>query len=182
MTFRSEYRSCLAADLGLDQAGRRVRLAGWVARVRDLGGISFFDLRDGSGLVQVVVDPAEVPEASELRMEFCVAVEGTVRRRPKGTENPDMDTGALEVAADRLEILSRSAPLPFMIDDRSDADEQVRLRHRYPRSPPPPAWPPTCGLAPGVSGPSGGRSTGWGSWMWRPPPWSTRPRKGRVTS
>ena len=131
MTFRSEYRSCMAADLGPDQAGRRVRLAGWVARVRDLGGISFFDLRDGSGLVQVVVDPAEVPEASGLRMEFCVAVEGTLRPRPEGTENPDMENGALEVAADRLEVLSRSASLPFMIDDRSDADEQVRLRHRY---------------------------------------------------
>ena len=125
------YRSHLAAALGLDQAGQQVRLAGWVARVRDLGGISFFDLRDGSGLVQVVVDPAVVPAASGLRMEYCVTVEGTVRRRPEGTENPELETGSLEVAADRLEILSRSAPLPFMIDDRSAAEEKVRLRHRY---------------------------------------------------
>ena len=125
------YRSHLAADLGLGQTGQQVRLAGWVARVRDLGGISFFDLRDGSGLVQVVVDPAVVPAASGLRMEYCVAVRGTVQRRPEGTENPDLETGDLEVAADGLEVLSRSAPLPFMIDDRSDADEQVRLRHRY---------------------------------------------------
>ena len=125
------YRSHLAGRLGLDEAGQQVRLAGWVARVRDLGGISFFDLRDGSGLVQVVVDPAVVPAASGLRMEYCVAVEGTVQRRPEGTENPDLETGALEVAADHLEVLSRSAPLPFMIDDRSDAEEQVRLRHRY---------------------------------------------------
>lgn len=131
MTFDSGYRSCRAAELGPEQAGRRVRLAGWVARVRDLGGIFFFDLRDGSGLVQVVVDPAEAPAASGLRMEYCVAVEGAVRLRPEGTENPDMETGGLEVAADRLEVLSRSPSLPFMIDDRADPDEQIRLRHRY---------------------------------------------------
>lgn len=131
MTFDSGYRSCRAADLGPAQAGRRVRLAGWAARVRDLGGIFFFDLRDGSGLVQVVVDPAEAPAAAGLRMEYCVAVEGVVRPRPEGTENPDMETGGLEVAADRLEVLSRSASLPFMIDDRADPDEQIRLRHRY---------------------------------------------------
>lgn len=131
MTFDSGYRSCRAAELGPAQAGRRVRLAGWAARVRDLGGIFFFDLRDGSGLVQVVVDPAEAPAAAGLRMEYCVAVEGVVRPRPEGTENPDMETGGLEVAADRLEVLSRSASLPFMIDDRADPDEQIRLRHRY---------------------------------------------------
>ena len=125
------YRSHSAAELRLDRAGRRVKLAGWVARVRDLGGISFFDLRDASGLVQVVVDPASVPAASGLRMEYCVTVEGTVRARPEGTENPEMATGDIEVEADRLEVLSPSAPLPFMVDDRSDAEEQIRLRHRY---------------------------------------------------
>ena len=128
MTF---YRSHRAGDLRLEQAGTEVRLAGWVARVRDLGGISFFDLRDTTGLVQVVVDPASVPDASGLRMEYCVAVEGTVRARPEGTENPELATGDIEVSADRLEVLSRSAPLPFMIDDRSDAEERIRLRHRY---------------------------------------------------
>lgn len=125
------YRTHRASDLSLDLSGRRIRLAGWVARVRDLGGISFFDLRDSGGLVQVVVDPALVPSASTLRMEYCVAVEGIVRPRPEGTDNPELETGDLEIAADRLEILSRSAPLPFMIDDRSEADEHIRLRHRY---------------------------------------------------
>ena len=125
------YRSHLAAELGLDMVGQRVRLAGWVARVRDLGGISFFDLRDRSGLVQVVVDPAAVPAASGLRMEYCTAVEGIVQPRPEGAENPDLESGDLEVTADRLEVLSRSAPLPFMIDDRTEAEEQIRLRHRY---------------------------------------------------
>ena len=82
-------------------------------------------------MVQVVVDPASVPAASGLRMEYCVAVEGSVGARPEGTENPDLATGDVEVAADRLEVLSGSAPLPFMIDDRSDAEERIRLRHRY---------------------------------------------------
>lgn len=125
------YRSHHAGELRLDQAGTEVRLAGWVARVRDLGGISFFDLRDTTGIVQVVVDPASVPAAAGLRMEYCVAVEGTVRARPEGTENLELATGDFEVAADRLDVLSISAPLPFMIDDRSDAEERIRLRHRY---------------------------------------------------
>ena len=125
------YRSHHAGELRLDRAGAEVRLAGWVARVRDLGGISFFDLRDTTGIVQVVVDPDSVPAAAELRMEYCVAVKGTVRARPEGTENPELTTGDIEVAADRLEVLSASAPLPFMIDDRSEAEERIRLRHRY---------------------------------------------------
>ena len=125
------YRTHLAGDLSLALSGRRVKLAGWVARVRDLGGIYFFDLRDSGGLVQVVVDPASVSTASALRMEYCVSVDGTVGARPEGTENPELATGDLEVAADHVEILSRSAPLPFMIDDRTEAEEQIRLRHRY---------------------------------------------------
>ena len=125
------YRTHMAGDLSLALSGRQVRLAGWVARVRDLGGVFFFDLRDAGGLVQVVVDPADVPAVSTLRMEYCVSVEGTVRSRPEGTENPELETGTLEVAADRVEILGRSASLPFMIDDRTEADEQIRLRYRY---------------------------------------------------
>ena len=125
------YRTHLANDLSPALSGRRVKLAGWVSRVRDLGGIHFFDLRDSGGMVQVVVDPATVPAASRLRMEYCVSVDGTVRARPEGTQNPDLETGDIEVAADHVEILSRSAPLPFMIDDRTEADEQIRLRHRY---------------------------------------------------
>ena len=96
------YRSHFADQLGPDQLGQHVKVAGWVARVRDLGGISFFDLRDGRGMVQVVVDPAVVPSASDLRMEYCVRVEGTLRRRPAGTENPDLPTGDFEVEAGLL--------------------------------------------------------------------------------
>ena len=125
------YRSHFADELGPDQLDQHVRVAGWVARVRDLGGISFFDLRDGRGIVQVVGDPAVVPSASDLRMEYCVRVEGTLRRRPAGTENPDLPTGDFEVEAGVLEVLSRAAPLPFMIDDRSHSEERVRLEYRY---------------------------------------------------
>ena len=125
------YRTAYAADVSEAKAGERVRLAGWVARRRDQGGVYFFDLRDSSGLVQVVVDPARVPAARDLRMEYCVTVEGTVRARPGGMENPELATGNVELAADDLEVLSRSAPLPFMLDERAEADERLRLEYRF---------------------------------------------------
>jgi aspartyl-tRNA synthetase len=126
-TFRTHY----AADLGIESSGDRVQIAGWVVRVRDLGGILFFELRDASGRVQVVIDPAEIGEAASLRMEYCVSITGTVRPRPDGTENLDLETGAIEVAADTLEVLSSAEVLPFVIDDRTEADERVRLQYRY---------------------------------------------------
>ncbi len=125
------YRTHLTSELSLASAGDRTKLAGWVAKVRNLGGVIFIDFRDSGGLVQVVVDPESVPTAPALRMEYCVSVEGTVRARPEGTENPGLRTGDLEVAADRIEVLSRAGPLPFMIDDRIEVDEQIRLRYRY---------------------------------------------------
>ena len=126
-TFRSHY----AADLGIDNAGETVQVAGWVVRVRDLGGILFFELRDASGRVQVVIDPGQIPEAAQLRMEYCVSISGSVRPRPEGTKNPDLETGMIEVAAGGLEILSAADVLPFTVDDRTEADERVRLQYRY---------------------------------------------------
>jgi aspartyl-tRNA synthetase len=111
--------------------GRVVTVAGWVQRTRDHGGITFFDLRDASGLVQVVANPDEQPLATELRMEFCVAVEGEVRARPPGTENPDMPTGLIEIGAAAIEVLSESRTPPFLIDDRAEVDERTRLKYRY---------------------------------------------------
>ncbi len=111
--------------------GESVVLAGWVARVRDMGGIHFLDLRDASGLVQVVVDHTALPIVDDLRMEYCIRVEGVVRPRPEGTVNSDLATGGIEVAASSLEVLSASEPLPFMIDDRFDVDELTRLQYRY---------------------------------------------------
>ncbi|HEX9848475.1 MAG TPA: aspartate--tRNA ligase [Acidimicrobiia bacterium] len=108
-----------------------VTVAGWVQRRRDHGGITFFDVRDATGLVQVVADPAEHHTVDDLKMEYCVKVTGTVRRRPEGTENPDLATGLIEIGAAEVVVLSPARTLPFMIDDRTEVDERVRLEHRY---------------------------------------------------
>lgn len=124
-------RSHHATSIGQDQIGERVTVAGWVQRRRDHGGIAFLDIRDATGIIQVVADPVVLPEVGELRMEFCVLVSGTVRRRPEGTENPDMPTGTVEIGAEEITVLSAADALPFMIDDRTDTDERARLRYRY---------------------------------------------------
>ncbi len=131
MVQNSPMRTHRAGELGADDAGSRVTVAGWVQRRRDHGGVEFFDLRDASGLIQVVVDPEEHPSVHDLRMEFCVRVTGEVRRRPEGTENPELPTGDVEIGAADIEILAPSKTLPFMLDDRRDVDEMVRLKHRY---------------------------------------------------
>ncbi len=122
-------RSHEAGSLRADAAGEQVRLAGWVARRRDHGGVVFIDLRDGSGIVQVVVRQEDV--AHDLRAEFCVLVTGTVQRRPAGNENPDLATGEVEVAAATVEVLSQADPLPFPIEGGGELNEEVRLRYRY---------------------------------------------------
>ncbi|MGA8039054.1 MAG: aspartate--tRNA ligase [Acidimicrobiia bacterium] len=124
-------RTDRVGELGKDDISRRVEIAGWVQRRRDHGGIAFLDVRDASGVIQVVADPSVIDGVEELRMEFCIAVGGEVRARPEGTENPDLATGAIEIAAADITILSRADTLPFMIDDRVEIDEKVRLRHRY---------------------------------------------------
>mgnify|MGYP001164808729 FL=1 len=116
-------------------AGKTVTLNGWVNRKRDHGGISFINLRDRYGTTQVVVD-ADAPEslkaiANELKSEYCVAVEGTVRARPDSMVNPDMATGQIEVVASNLVVLTKCDVLPFQIDDETDAKEELRLRYRY---------------------------------------------------
>ena len=122
-------RSTDAGTLRAEDAGREVTLAGWIARRRDHGGVAFLDLRDASGVVQVVVHNPEV--AHPLRDEFCIRVVGEVSVRPDGNENPDLPTGAIEVMASEVEVLSAAAPLPFPIDDRANVGEEARLRHRY---------------------------------------------------
>ena len=112
---------------------RQVTLCGWVNRRRDHGGVIFIDLRDREGLVQVVFDPDHplIFEAAErVRSEFVLRVTGTVRHRPKGTENPDLKTGQVEVLASELEVLNRAETPPFMIDEQ-DVHEDTRLRFRY---------------------------------------------------
>ena len=104
-------------------------LAGWVARRRDHGGVTFIDLRDASGIAQVVF--REEDTAHDLRSEFCVKVTGEVRVRPAGNENPEIPTGDIEVVASEIEVLSESAPLPFPIESDVNVNEEVRLKYRY---------------------------------------------------
>jgi aspartyl-tRNA synthetase len=119
-----------AGRLRASDAGTTVTLAGWVARRRDHGGVIFVDLRDGSGVVQVVFRE-ELEAAHALRNEFCVTVTGTVQCRPAGNENPDLPTGEIEVVATALTILSEAAPLPLPVDDHVEAGEEIRLKYRY---------------------------------------------------
>ena len=122
-------RTHQAGSLRDADAGQTVTLAGWIASRRDHGGVAFLDLRDASGRVQVVVREPEV--AHPLRDEFCIKVTGEVSIRPEGNENSELATGAIEVIADELTVLSTAAPLPFPIDDRVNVGDEVRLRHRY---------------------------------------------------
>ncbi|ORB17463.1 aspartate--tRNA ligase [Mycobacterium noviomagense] len=123
-------RSHAAGALRAGVAGQKVTLAGWVARRRDHGGVIFIDLRDASGVSQVVFRAADVLEqAHRLRAEFCVAVDGVVEIRPEGNENPELATGEIEVNATSLTVLGESAPLPFQLDE--PAGEELRLKYRY---------------------------------------------------
>ncbi len=116
------------------QSGESHVFAGWVQRRRDLGGLIFLDLRDRTGILQVVVNPQEAPQAygaaDQIRNEFVVAVRGVVRPRPEGTVNPKIPTGEVEVRAEALEVLNPSLTPPMQIDDEQ-VDETVRLRYRY---------------------------------------------------
>ncbi len=122
-------RTHTAGSLRAEHVGQTVTLAGWVARRRDHGGVAFLDLRDASGVVQVVVRDPEV--AHPLRNEFCVKVVGVVSARPAGNANLDLPTGEVEVVTSELEVLSTAAPLPFPIDEHVEVGEEARLRHRY---------------------------------------------------
>ena len=118
-----------AGTLREEHAGSTVTLAGWVARRRDHGGVAFLDLRDGSGIAQVVVRENDI--AHDLRAEYCVRVVGEVRVRPEGNRNDALPTGAVEVAASEVEVLSQAAPLPFPLDDDAAIGEETRLKYRY---------------------------------------------------
>jgi aspartyl-tRNA synthetase len=126
-------RSHRAGDLRADDVGESVVLCGWVASRRDHGGKVFLDLRDVAGVVQAVVDPqlTGLEVAHRLRHEWVVRVVGDVSARPDGTVNDDLPTGAVEVVAREIEVLSEAEPPPFPLDDRVDVDEVLRLRHRY---------------------------------------------------
>lgn len=134
MLFRSErnsvLRTHLAGSLRAEHAEQTVTLTGWVARRRDHGGVIFIDLRDASGVSQVVFREGDVLEqAHRLRAEYCIKVVGVVEVRPEGNQNFDIPTGAVEVNATQLEVLNEAAPLPFQLDDQ--VGEEARLKYRY---------------------------------------------------
>jgi aspartyl-tRNA synthetase len=125
----------MCGELRAEHAGAEVALCGWVGHQRDHGGVLFWDLRDREGIVQVVLHPTEAPEAhaaaEAVKGESVVRVVGEVRRRPEGTANESLPTGQVEVAAGSVEVLSEAETTPFPIEDRTQADERLRLRHRY---------------------------------------------------
>ncbi len=126
-------RTHRAGELRAANAGETVVLSGWVAKRRDHGGVAFIDLRDASGVAQVVVRDEILASsgAHDLRNEFCIQVTGVVEVRPEGNANPDLPTGEIEVAISELGVLNPSAPLPFQIDERVEVGEEARLRYRY---------------------------------------------------
>ncbi len=128
-------RSHRCGEVGSALVGSRVSLCGWVHTRRDHGGVTFIDLRDTSGLVQIVFNPGVSEDAhgvaQQLRGEYCVRVEGEVRARKEGTVNPKLTTGEIEVAATTVEILSAAETPPFQVDSQQEVDESLRLKYRY---------------------------------------------------
>ena len=122
-------------ELRESDIGSNLSLAGWVFRRRDHGGLIFIDLRDRSGLCQIVFSPDIAGDshtnAHDLRAEYVIAVSGEIRKRPEGTENPNLPTGIVEMYADKLEVLNEAAPLPYNMEEAADAGEALRLKHRY---------------------------------------------------
>ncbi|HET8842146.1 MAG TPA: aspartate--tRNA ligase, partial [Ktedonobacteraceae bacterium] len=135
MGFEVYYRTHTCGELKKANVGQKVKLAGWVNRRRDHGGLIFLDIRDRYGMTQVICDPERSPEAhsiaSELRSEYVVEVVGTVVNRLPGTENPNLSTGEIEIAAEQIILLNPARTTPFLISDAATVDESLRLKYRY---------------------------------------------------
>jgi aspartyl-tRNA synthetase len=132
---RTAMRTHTCGELRSAHVGEQVALCGWIAHRRDHGGVTFIDLRDREGVTQVVFHPEEAPSAhaaaQELRGEWVVRIEGSVRARPEGMANPTLATGDVEIAAASVEVFNRAETPPFVIEDRIEVDEQLRLEYRY---------------------------------------------------
>jgi aspartyl-tRNA synthetase len=133
MKFKNRTHTC--GDLRENNIGEKVILNGWVDTRRDLGGVIFIDLRDRYGITQIVFEPHYNETAhhsgKDLRSEFVVSVEGTVRKRPEGTENAELKTGFIDVMVDSLIVLNEAKTPPFQIQDKIDTSEDLRLKYRY---------------------------------------------------
>ncbi|HXV02801.1 MAG TPA: OB-fold nucleic acid binding domain-containing protein, partial [Gaiellaceae bacterium] len=128
------WRDLGAGELRKDRVGQRLTLAGWTARRRDHGGLIFIDLRDQSGIAQLVINPERSPEAAriahDVRNEFVLRASGEVAARAPEAVNPNLPTGEVELQVDELEVVSRSTPLPFQLDEEN-VDETLRYRYRW---------------------------------------------------
>ncbi|MFT6734574.1 MAG: aspartyl-tRNA synthetase [Polaribacter sp.] len=127
-------RSHYNGDLLSVSEGEKVQIAGWIHRRRDLGGLIFLQIRDRSGIVQVVIEPNQpeiFAQAEKLRSEFVVSLSGLVRKRPENMINKDMQTGTIEILANKLEVLNTSAPPAILIDGKEEVSEELKLKYRY---------------------------------------------------
>lgn len=131
----NKRRSCYCGELRSSDIGKEVVLKGWVNKRRDHGGLIFVDLRDRTGICQVVLDPQRDTEnfedAHSLRSEYCIGIKGIVESRPEGTVNPNLPTGEIEINVLKFEIFNKSQPIPFPIEDELDINEEIRLKYRY---------------------------------------------------
>ncbi len=129
------YKTHNCNDIRSANVGQTITLAGWVHRQRDHGGVTFIDIRDHSGIVQIVANPDKNPAAAQIlqdaRMEWVLQVTGEVRKRPEGAENPNLPTGEIEVEVTTCEVLNQAKPLPFLIYKDEETDENLRLKYRY---------------------------------------------------
>jgi len=130
------YRTHTCGELRSSHAGQTITVSGWVNRRRDHGGVAFFDLRDRSGIVQITINPDLPKETLDLvagvRFEWVLQIEGQVHKRPAGNENPNMETGEIEIIAKNIKVLNPAKTLPFMVSSDTDlADENARLKYRY---------------------------------------------------
>jgi len=129
------YKTHTCGEVGEKDIGKEVSLAGWVDRLRDLGGVTFLDLRDRFGIVQLVSNPETSPEVHQklipVRMEWVIQAVGIVRKRPDGMANPDLATGEIEVEITQVKILNPAKTPPFLINQEEDVEEQIRLKYRY---------------------------------------------------
>ena len=128
-------RSHFCGELKESDIGKTVCIAGWVDTTRDLGGIIFIELRDHTGRFQIVADPAKNKDVHKifehLRNEFVVIIKGPVTKRPEGTQNPSLPSGIVEMYPIEIELLNKSKPLPFTLNQAEDVDENVRLKYRF---------------------------------------------------
>ena len=128
-------RTHFCGEVKESDIGKTVTVAGWVDTARDLGGIIFIELRDHTGRFQIVADPAKNKDVHKvfehLHNEFVIVTKGPVTKRPEGTQNPNLPTGTIEIYPTEIELLNKSKPLPFMLDQAEDVDENLRLKYRF---------------------------------------------------